>query len=232
MIPEFVRAVQAVRPSVFVCENVVGMRTKQFQDYIDTIMVQPLSRRYTIRSFCLNAADYGVPQKRRRVFFVGFADRAAASAFAPPPPTHSYCHLGPCTSVRSLLPKTMGAREALGLEEIGTDALAPTIRSGLTGPRHTTSILNSVSALKVWDTLQIWPNGVAENRERAHGYIVQNGHFRLSVADCMVLQGFPENWPLKRPVYFALGMIGNSVAPPMAYCLARAVQAALSTARS
>lgn len=38
----------------------------------------------------------------------------------------------------------MGTREALGLPNIGFDALSPTLRSGLTEPRHTTSFFKKV----------------------------------------------------------------------------------------
>ncbi|MCT7970822.1 hypothetical protein [Laspinema olomoucense] len=77
----------------------------------------------------------------------------------------------------------MGIREALELPDIRFDALAPTIRSGLTGPRHTTSVGSSVSTQKSWEKLQIWLNGVGANREQAHLFVAKNGHFRLSVAD-------------------------------------------------
>jgi DNA (cytosine-5)-methyltransferase 1 len=117
----------------------------------------------------------------------------------------------------------MGARAALGLSDIGYDALAPTLRSGLTGPRHTTSVVNSATALKQWNTLQIWPNGVAEDREKASAFVAKNGHFRLSIPDCMLLQGFPADWPIRGTVYKALGLIGNSVAPPMGYRVAQVV---------
>lgn len=229
MIPALVKAIMDVQPAVFVCENVAGLIARRFEGYVQTSIIAPLRDRYSIRSFCLDAADFGVPQKRRRVFFVGFRHPEAARAFQPPAPTHNWeCFGGP--SSEGSLPHTMGAREALGLPPIGTDALAPTIRSGLTGPRHTTSILNSVTAQRIWGDLQIWPNGVAASRTQASAYIAKNGHFRLSIADCMVLQGFPHDWPIGTPVYFALGLIGNSVAPPMSYRLARAIAAALKKA--
>ena len=98
----------------------------------------------------------------------------------------------------------MGIREALGLPDIGFDALAPTLRSSLTGPRHTTSILSSTAALKLWDRLQIWPNGVQFTRENAHNFIAKNAHFRLSVMDCQVMQGFPETWKFYGASYMAL----------------------------
>ena len=229
LIPEFVRAVREISPAAFVFENVLGLRTSRFSNYIRRILIEPLARTYHLESFCLDAAEFGLPQRRRRVFFVGFRDSAPAALFSPPSPTH--CHAELSGSQRDWnLPRTMGVREALGLPYTGVDGLAPTMRSGLTGPRHTTSILNSVSALKIWNQLQIWPNGVAPTRELASGYVVKNGHFRISLPDCMMIQGFPRDWPIVGPVYFALGVLGNAVAPPMAYQLALAVSAALQRA--
>ncbi len=224
MIPEFVRAVQAVRPRAFVCENVSGLATKRFQDYVGSTILTPLGSRYVIRQFILNAADFGVPQTRRRVFFVGFSNRLEAERFEVPGPTHKHDR---SKGFDHNLPKTLGVREALGLPDNGVDGLSPTLRSGLTGPRHTTSVLSSVSALKQWNRLGVWPNGVAADRKAASAYVAKNDHYRLSLADCLLLQGFPETWPVEKPVYFALGLIGNSVAPPMAYHLGLAVAAAL-----
>jgi DNA (cytosine-5)-methyltransferase 1 len=231
LIPEFVRAVMEIRPKAFLFENVLGLRTKAFASYIDAAVVQPLSQSYRLRQFCLDAADFGLPQRRRRIFFVGFREPSVADLFQLPRPTH--CHAELIGGSRDWnLRKTLGVREALGLSDVGIDGLAPTIRSGLTGPRHTTSVLNSVTALKVWNSLQIWPNGVAASRARASAYVTNNGDFRLSVPDCMVIQGFPADWPIGEPVYFALGLIGNAVAPPVGYRLALAVAAALRRANS
>ena len=46
-------------------------------------------------------------------------------------------------------------------------------------------------------------------------------------ADCAILQGFSESWQISGPVYVAIGQIGNSVAPPVAYHLARSISEAL-----
>lgn len=227
MIPEFVRAVKSIRPRAFVCENVSGLATKRFKDYVQSAIIDPLKCHYVIRQFMLNAADFGVPQTRRRVLFVGFADKYEAARFEIPRPTHRH---DTSKGFVHNLPATMGVREALGLPDTGVDGLSPTLRSGLTGPRHTTSVLSSVSALKKWNELGVWPNGVAVDRAAASAYVAKNGDFRLSLPDCLVLQGFPDDWPVERPVYFALGLIGNSVAPPMAYNLATAISRALRPA--
>jgi DNA (cytosine-5)-methyltransferase 1 len=181
--------------------------------------------------FKLAADDFGVPQQRVRVFFVGFKNEKLLGRFNLPEHTHRWeppsernqQHLMHTKGGHPTTKRCMGVREALGLPDIGFDALAPTIRSTFTGPRHTTSILNSVASRDVWEALEIWPNGVAATRELASNFVPDNEHFRLYVPDCAIMQGFPEWWKFCGPVYMALGQIGNSVAPPVAYNLASAV---------
>lgn len=223
MIPEMMKAVSAARPRAFVCENVSGLATKKFADYVQQTIFRALKGLYHVRMFTLEAADFGVPQRRKRVFFVGFRKKNDSDRFDVPTPTHSWQE-GACSN----LPKAMGAREAIGLPDIGVDGLAPTMRSGWTGPRHTTSVVNSATALRDWGKLRIWPNGVAPTREAASAFVAKYGDFRLSLADCMVLQGFPADWPIEPPVYKALGLLGNSVSPPMGYAVAAAIASALS----
>jgi DNA (cytosine-5)-methyltransferase 1 len=234
LIPEFVRCVRQVRPAAFVAENVSALAGPKFAGYLKESLYGPLERAgYRIVTFKLSAHEFGVPQLRHRVFFVGFRRQRDFARFVPPTPTHraDLLHRGPASAPsHARLDATVGVRAALGLlgDHHGLDALAPTLRSTLTGPRHTTSILSSVSAQKVWAALGIWPNGVAATRDAASAFPAGNGHFRLSVPDCALLQGFPESWSFHGAVYMALGQIGNSVAPPVAYRVALAVARALS----
>ncbi|RJK92516.1 DNA (cytosine-5-)-methyltransferase [Vallicoccus soli] len=223
--PAFVRAVRAVRPLAFVAENVPALTSRKFAAYVEQVITGPLSRDYTITRMLLRSEDFGVPQTRRRVVWVGFRRRRQAARYTPPSPTHAWTPPG---EPPSGLPRTMGVREALGLPDIGFDCLSPTIRSTLTGPRHTTSILNSTAAQRVFERLQVWPNGVAPDRERARAFVAANGHFRLAVPDVALLQGFPEDWPFQGATYMQLGQIGNAVPPPMAYAVAQSMAAALT----
>ncbi len=228
MLPEFVRAVREVRPLAFIAENVPALAGPKFAPYLAEAFVDPLSRSHHIVRFRLSAHDFGVPQVRHRIFFVGFLKKKDAARFECPAPTHRADHLarGPAAAIGATA-LTLGARAALGLPDTGFDALAPTLRSTLTGPRHTTSVLSSASAQRIWRELGIWPNGVAASREAARCFPAENGHFRLSVADCAVLQGFPASWSFHGAVYMALGQIGNSVAPPVAHRVGLAVARAL-----
>lgn len=236
MIPAYVQAIMAASPAAFVMENVAALLHEKFKEHVAAELVRPLSGAYHIHVFPLEAAWFGVPQARRRAFVVGFKVHAHSLRFTAPQPTHRL----PLTQsgqtppalfghARSFLPFCMGARQALGLPDLGFDGLAPTLRSGLTGPRYTTSVLSGQASLRKWTELQIWPNGVSRSREDAQLFPAKNGHFRLSVPDCAVLQGFPVEWCFPEQAYLALGILGNSVCPPIAYHLARAIRFALGS---
>ena len=227
MWPEFIRAVLTIEPRAFVAENVPGILAKKFSEFVEQEIVSPLQK-YKILMFKLNASDFGVPQNRKRVFFVGFKNKSDADKFVIPSPTHTV-NFGLSDGQKNLsnLPKTMGVREALGLSDIGVDSLAPTIRSAFTGKRSTTSILNGSSGQKLWSKLEIWPSGVGADRKSARLYVPDNKHFRLSVQDCAVLQGFPKSWKIEGAVYQTLGQLGNSVAPPVSYAVAKSLSSAL-----
>lgn len=116
MVPEFIRAVRELQPKAFILENVRGITRPMFRGYFDHILLQlsypeivrnpdedlvnhmrrlkdakERGRRnglaYNVAFRVLNAADYGVPQVRARVFVVGFrADMGCDWRF--PDPTH------------------------------------------------------------------------------------------------------------------------------------------------
>lgn len=101
LFPEAVRAIRELQPQAFIFENVKGLLRKSFAEYFEYIILQlqyPLLERngaecwtehlsqlerhhtsngktelkYNVCFRLLNAANYGVPQKRERVFIVGF----------------------------------------------------------------------------------------------------------------------------------------------------------------
>lgn len=103
MFPQAVRAVREARPRAFVFENVKGLTRASFLSYFEYVKLQMehpelvarpdeewqdhLRRleqhhtstkrpglHYQVVTKLLNSANYGVPQKRERVLFVGFRD--------------------------------------------------------------------------------------------------------------------------------------------------------------
>ena len=103
MWPEAVRAVRDIEPVAFAFENVLGLLRERFEDYVAWVKaslerphlprraaesreehLQRLSRRpkrYEVTIQSVNAADFGAPQNRRRILFLGIRSDAG---FAPP----------------------------------------------------------------------------------------------------------------------------------------------------
>jgi DNA (cytosine-5)-methyltransferase 1 len=87
----FIELVRSLRPKTFVLENVKGMVNWQggiVLREIENMFAHPLDtgERYVVQHSVLNAADYGVPQNRERVFVVG---TRLAKPFEFPAPSHS-----------------------------------------------------------------------------------------------------------------------------------------------
>lgn len=118
MFPEAVRAVREARPAAFIFENVKGLKRATFLNYFQYIVLQlsypSMSRmhdeswvehlcrlelnhtgrhssaeiEYRVVAHSANAANFGIPQRRERIFFIGFrADLGVSWAF--PNETHS-----------------------------------------------------------------------------------------------------------------------------------------------
>ena len=67
----FVRMVEGIQPKVFVMENVPGI-VKLFNGQVKEQVIEDFSALgYRVSMKQLTASDYGVPQARKRVFFVG-----------------------------------------------------------------------------------------------------------------------------------------------------------------
>ena len=68
---EFVRVVSLLKPSVFVMENVARMARHNKGKTIEEVKKSFEDIGYEVQYQVLQAADYGVPQKRQRIFVVG-----------------------------------------------------------------------------------------------------------------------------------------------------------------
>lgn len=86
LLDEYARVVIEAQPQAFVLENVQGLTYQTHRKQLTRLLVQLSEAGYNPRWKVLNAADYGVPQLRKRVFIVGRRDGQPLSL---PPPTHS-----------------------------------------------------------------------------------------------------------------------------------------------
>jgi DNA (cytosine-5)-methyltransferase 1 len=89
---QFLRVVAAARPRAFVIENVHAIRDAPGGiDMAARIARESADLGYNVRYFLLNAAWYGVPQQRWRIFFVGLRrDLGSGAIPRPPKRTHAF----------------------------------------------------------------------------------------------------------------------------------------------
>lgn len=88
---EYLRIVDGMRPKMFLMENVPGilsMKTAGGEKVTDVIVSESAKIGYNVKFTTLNAANYSVPQFRRRVFFYGRRDGEVDLNEVVPWPTH------------------------------------------------------------------------------------------------------------------------------------------------
>lgn len=84
----YLYAVRTIRPKAFVIENVPEFqKSAQFAELLRTLGSDEDFAAYAVAYGVLNAADYGVPQTRRRGILVAVRDHDDPLPW-PPPPTH------------------------------------------------------------------------------------------------------------------------------------------------
>lgn len=81
------RAIEITEPKLFLAENVDGMAQNFNGRFVEQITADFGAAGYSVTSKILNAINFGVPQFRRRIFFVGTHTYINAS-FVWPEPTH------------------------------------------------------------------------------------------------------------------------------------------------
>jgi DNA (cytosine-5)-methyltransferase 1 len=117
MFPPTIKAIRELKPKAFIIENVKGLTRASFSDYLNYILYQleypdlvikknegwqkhrarleqartsprRVKPTYNVIPQLLNAANYGIPQKRERIFIVGFRNDIDAD-WSFPIATHS-----------------------------------------------------------------------------------------------------------------------------------------------
>ncbi len=194
-----IEAVSRIKPRVFVAENVKGLLQKYNRDALCEVVSAFESLGYEVSYNLYLAADYGVPQMRERVFFVG--TRPGAKPFKPPKP-----------AVKR--EDWITALEAIGdLAEIGENPDFNHIWSrAARSPEQGNRILK---ADKPSDTI----------RAECHGNIQFHYELdrRISMREAARIQSFPDDFVFQSKLRETERQLGNAVPPVLAWHIARAV---------
>jgi DNA (cytosine-5)-methyltransferase 1 len=90
LLVDLARLISELSPSYFVVENVEGVLLRDAKDKLDTFVRKVKESGYSVVDpiRVLDAAEFGVPQRRRRVFVLGYKANLSAPAY--PLPSHPY----------------------------------------------------------------------------------------------------------------------------------------------
>lgn len=89
LILRYFEYVKTLRPKVFLMENVPGILWQRHKEFLDAFYEEGKAAGYDVRQpVVLDARDYGVPQRRKRVFILGVRKNFPFTTPWPPPSTH------------------------------------------------------------------------------------------------------------------------------------------------
>ena len=241
LLDDHLRFLEALRPKAYLMENVFGLAYRNqsapfFKRLCDGIKAAGYSLRYRV----LNAADYGVPQNRQRLFIIGSSD---GRELEHPAATHWGQHerRRPPVDVDDLLPHVT-AGEALAVvaadPEPGEEVngrwghLLPDIPAG-GNYLHYTKELGHPEPLFKWRSrywtflLKLDPERPSPTLQGQPGPYVGPFHWenrRLRLPELKRLHGFPDDYHLEGSRRDAQLQVGNAVPPRLAQVVAAAIR--------
>jgi DNA (cytosine-5)-methyltransferase 1 len=241
LLGDYFRFLEALRPKAFILENVYGLayrnQSRIFFDHL-TESIQALG--YSLTYDVLNAADYGVPQNRQRLFLIGASD---GTPMALPVPTHWGEHerRRPPRHVEDLLPHVTAGDVLKGLRTRPEPEESVNGKYGHLLPEippggnylHYTEHAGHPEPLFKWRSrywtflLKLDPNRPAPTLQGQPGPYVGPFHWRnrrLRVPELKRLQDFPDDFVFcgtRRAIQL---QVGNSVPPGLGAVVAQAVR--------
>ena len=232
-------ALDGLRPTRFVAENVLGWtyhtEACRLQGAAQGCVgcawegevLPELARRFAFSgAWRLDAADFGVPQHRRRVFLWG-----GPLPLEPPRPTHGDPRRE--ETERMGLSPWVGLREAVGDRLLAEDtcetrACYPCDGShgrACTEPWRADQPAPTVTTTEVKGTrahAPHWSFHGGPDRVSDASFLIA-GVRRIEVEEGLLLQGFPADWPLQGSREEQYRQVGNAVPPALARAVGRAV---------
>ncbi|MFQ0992834.1 DNA cytosine methyltransferase [Gilliamella apicola] len=231
---EFIRLLEDIQPKFFVAENVSGMMSKRHLEAVQNIvkLFGNAGIGYDVFIQTLNASDYGVPQDRKRVFYVGFRKDLQVK-FEFPAPLKTKISLKD-----SIFDLRNTATPALEKNKSHGDKLAILNHEYFIGDFST--IFMSRNRVRTWEqqsfTIQagarhapIHPQApVMVNVGKDKFQFVEGKeelYRRLSVRECARIQTFPDDFKFYySSLADAYKMIGNAVPVKLAEAVANQIK--------
>jgi DNA (cytosine-5)-methyltransferase 1 len=222
---------RALNPTMIVIENVTGVareiQGRRFRD----VIARAVGRRYDAEVLLLEAVNYGVPQTRRRYFFVGRPKGTPELG----EPKHTHSPDG--SSKKARTPTVMDALRGLPVRNSGsrndihicTDG---TVIRNLSTMKHSKKVICKIKSVPMGGG----PMSYRRLRKDFARTIVA-GHRALPVhptrnrtlntREAAVIQGFPADYAFLGMMANTPLQVANAVPPPLAHALARHIRSRL-----
>lgn len=246
-VTRFMDVVEARRPRAFVMENVKALATSaRWRSRHKQLETRARQLGFQVRTFVLDASQYGVPQVRERMFLIGVQ---GAEPLLPSPTTAKRR-----PSVRATLKKLAPFGEPGNDDPVTArvvPAKKPVIRpspfrgsllfngSGrpldLDSPARTLPASMGGNATPIVDQEE-FAEGMAPWVLGYHAHLLAGGApkkraprrlRRITVQEAAALQSFPQTWKFTGSQVAQLRQIGNAVPPKLAYRVAVSLREAL-----
>lgn len=185
---------------------------------------------YRLHYWILNAADYGVPQNRRRAIAVAFRDLPESIELGLPPAPYADKHLTAWDAIGELKPAVVPAVEG------GYAELLPCIPEGdnyqyLTAKGGGAKVELFGYRTRYWSfLLKLRRDAPAWTLPASPGPSTGPFHWDnrpLAIEERLVLQGFPADWQLAGSPRDGVRLAGNATPAPLAESMGRYVRALL-----
>lgn len=210
---EIMRIIRAKKPPVLFFENVPELLTHDNGNTFKTIYGLLEGVGYDVYYQVLNTKDFGLPQRRKRVFIVAFRDPVFFSFPVPP-----------CTPTRvgDLLEKDVGDSFTL-TDRLWAGFQYRKERNKANGKGFGYQSVTPDSAFTATLSAQYWKDGV-------QCLILQDGKNprRLTPRECFRLQGFPDSFIIPDSKKQAYKQAGNSVSIPVIRAIAEQIKKVLN----
>lgn len=207
---EMCRILRDKQPAVFVAENVKGLLSANKGEAFPLVLKEFEASGYYVKYKVLNAADYGVPQKRQRIFMVGFRDRGAFEEFDFPEPITANSHI----PIRRILEEDIAEKYFFSERAV----------KGMRTSKNS-RVMNKGRAQDVdlpCNTVGAHLSKVSLNS--TDPVMVTNGRYRMfTPREVARIQSFPDTYQLTGSRSANYKALGNAVAPVMMWYVMSAI---------
>lgn len=239
---DFIRILADKQPKFFLAENVSGMLLDTHKSALENIKNMFRECGYNLSFQMLNVSDYGVPQDRKRVFFVGYRSDLGIE-FEFPQPTTLENKIPLSKAIGDLKDNVLAAQK--GNITNGENCLVPN-HEYMTGGFST--IYMSRNRVRSWDEVSFTIQAGGRHapchpQAPKFQFVEQNVRIfvpgkedlyrRLSVRECARVQTFPDSFKFfYKNIADGYKMIGNAVPVRMANVLANKILTDLSVVKT